>query len=129
MKPTKIISHIALALTLGCAVSLASAASAHEEHDTKAMAHKTAAGQLVRVTEKDAAWAAKALAEYPTDVCVVSEDKLGTDMGKPQDFIYREEGKADRLVRFCCNDCVKDFNEYPAKYLGMIDTAAKKAAK
>lgn len=74
----------------------------------------------------DAAWLAKAKAGYPTEICVVSEDKLGGDMGKPQDFIYREKSKTDRLVRFCCKDCVKDFNEDPGKYLKMLATAATK---
>ncbi len=90
------------------------------------MADESAKGQLVPVTEKDAAWVAQAKAEYPTTACVVSDDKLGGDMGKPADFIYREAGKPDRLIRFCCKDCVKDFNKTPAKYLGMLDQAAAK---
>jgi hypothetical protein len=119
-------------LTLTVALFAASAGSAHEGHNKdKAADHSEHAMkcQLVRVTDKDAAWAAKATAEYPTDVCVVSEDKLGADMGKPQDFIYREEGKPDRLVRFCCKDCVEDFNKEPEKYLKAIDDAAAKKAK
>ncbi|MBX3750164.1 MAG: hypothetical protein KF897_08755 [Opitutaceae bacterium] len=83
-------------------------------------------GQLVPVTEKDAAWVTKAKAEYPTTACVVSEDKLGGDMGKPADFIYRVEGKPDRLISFCCKDCVKDFNKDPEKYLKVLDAAAAK---
>ena len=51
-------------------------------------------------------------------------------MGKPQDYVYKHEGKPDRLVRFCCKDCVKDFNKDPEKYLKVLDeaTAAKAAA-
>ncbi|MEO6005303.1 MAG: hypothetical protein ABIZ04_07715 [Opitutus sp.] len=96
----------------------------HDTADTS-VAHRS---HLVKVTDKDAAWFAKAKADYPTDVCVVSEDKLGGEMGGPQDYIYREAGKADRLVRFCCKDCLKDFNADPTKFLGMIDAAAKKKA-
>ena len=105
---------------LGLAASLfvATSSFAHEGHMK---------GALVAVTEKDAAWLATAKAEYPSSVCVVSKDKLeGGDMGKPQDFIYRQEGKPDRLIRFCCKDCVRDFNKDPAEYLEKLDAAASK---
>ncbi len=62
---------------------------------------------------------------YPLDTCMVSGDKLGGDMGKSVDLIYR-----NRLVRFCCGDCIKDFQKEPAKYLKILDeAAAKKAAE
>jgi len=63
--------------------------------------------------------------------CAGSGDKLeGGDMGKPQEFVYKESGKPDQFVRFCCKDCIKDFKKEPAKYLKMItDAAAKKDAK
>jgi len=108
---------ISIVAALFGAIALTSAVFANEGNSK---------GQLVPVTEKDAAWVAKAKAEYPTTACVVSEDKLGGDMGKPVDFIYRVEGKPDRLVIFCCKDCVKDFNEDPEKYLKILDGAAKK---
>lgn len=122
-----------LALVMGVAATGASAA--HEEHGkAKAADHSghNMKGQLVKVDAKtDVAWLAKATADYPTNVCVVSNDKLGGDMGLPQDYIYRVAGKPDRFVRFCCKDCLKDFNEDPAKFLGLIDAAAakKKAGK
>ena len=108
---------ISIAAALLGAAATASTAFAHEGHNM---------GQLVPVSEKDAAWLAKAKAEYPTTACVVSEDKLGGDMGKPVDFIYRVEGKPDRLISFCCKDCIKDFNKDPEKYLKVLDGAAKK---
>ncbi len=101
---------------------------AHEGHAMAGMSNKMPSGQLVPVTEKDAAWLAKAKAEYPTKMCMVSGDKLGADMGKPVDYIYREEGKPDRLISFCCKDCVKDFNKNPEKYLKALDEAGAKAA-
>jgi hypothetical protein len=62
--------------------------------------------------------------------CVVSGDKLEDgDMGPPIDYIHKEEGKPDRLVRLCCKGCVKDFKKDPAKYLKMIDDAAAAKAK
>ncbi len=85
-------------------------------------------GQLVRVTaQTDATWLAKAQAAYPLKTCAVTGDELDSGaMGKPQDFIYRQAGKPDRLVRFCCADCTEDFAKAPAKYLKQIDDAAKK---
>ncbi len=117
-------------LTKILAVLAASAAftalplSAHEGHDKKAETAMT--GDLVPVSDKtDAAWLAKARAAYPLNSCAVSGDKFdGGDMGKPQDYVYRQDGKPDRFVRFCCKDCVRDFKKEPAKYLKMIDDAA-----
>ena len=121
MKSLRILS---VALALGCVSSLLLAASDHEGHDMAGSAGNTGGGKLVPITEKDSAWLAKAKAEYPTTTCIVSDDKLGEDMGKPADFIYREAGKPDRLISFCCKDCVKDFNKEPQKYLKMLDDAA-----
>ena len=87
------------------------------------------AGKLIPVTEKDAAWAAKARKEYPLDVCVTSDEKLGS-MGKSPEYIYRVAGQPDRLVVFCCEGCEEDFLKEPAKYLAKIDAAkAAMAAK
>jgi hypothetical protein len=68
--------------------------------------------------------------DYPLQTCVVSGDKLEkSEMGDPIDYLYAEQGKAPRLVRFCCKGCIKSFKKDPAKYLKMIDEAgAKKAA-
>lgn len=65
---------------------------------------------------------------YPLDTCVVSGEKLG-DMGKPIDYIHKEEGKPDRLVRFCCKMCIGKFKKDPAKYLKLIDDAAAAKTK
>ncbi len=62
-------------------------------------------------------------AAYPLDTCVVSGEKLG-EMGAPIDYIHKETGKPDRLVRFCCKMCVTKFKKDPAKYLKLIDDAA-----
>lgn len=95
----------------------------HQHHGTE---HQTAVtnkvGKLVPVTEKDAAWAAKARKEYPLDVCLTSDEKLGT-MGKSPEYIYRVSGQPDRLVVFCCDGCEDDFLKAPAKYLAKLDAA------
>lgn len=84
------------------------------------------AGKLIRVSEKDAAWAAKERKAYPLTVCVASDEDLGS-MGDSPEYIYRVAGQRDRLVVFCCEGCEEDFLKEPAKYLAKIDAA--KAAK
>jgi len=120
------IRSISLALAIVGFVAASGTAIAHEGHNKDAAAATAGSGQLVAVTEKDAAWVADQKAKYPTDVCIVSEDKLGGDMGKPVDYIFRVAGKPDRLVTFCCKDCVKDFNKDSEKYLKILDDAAAK---
>jgi len=64
---------------------------------------------------------------YPLQTCVVSGDKLvAGEMGPPVDYLYEEQGKEPRLVRFCCKSCIKTFKKTPAKYLNLIDEAAAK---
>ncbi len=74
---------------------------------------------------------AEANAAYPLNTCVVSGDKLdeANSMGGPVDYSYMEKGKPDRLVRFCCKGCIKDFEKEPAKYLAKLDEAAAAKAK
>ncbi len=104
-------------------------ASAQDEHRTSTSKTKTNAsavhGQLLPVTEKEAAWAAKERASYPLDTCVVSDEKLGS-MGKAPEYIYRVSGQPDRLVVFCCRGCDEDFSNDPAAYLAKIDAAKAK---
>lgn len=72
--------------------------------------------------------ASDATPAYPLDTCVVSGEKLG-EMGAPIDYIHKEEGKPDRLVRFCCKMCIGKFKKDPAKYLKLIDDAASAKTK
>ena len=65
---------------------------------------------------------------YPLTTCVVSGEKLGS-MGDAVDYVHKEEGKPDRLVRFCCASCIKKFKKDPAKYLAKLDEAEKAAAE
>ncbi len=75
--------------------------------------------------ETTAADSAAAVAAYPLTTCVISDDKLEDgDMGPPINYIHKEEGKPDRLVRFCCKHCIKKFKKDPARYLKVIDEAA-----
>jgi hypothetical protein len=79
-----------------------------------------------------AADAKKNSKEYPLKTCVVSDEKLGGDMGDPYVFTYKDKNNPNdpgREVRLCCKSCLKDFNKEPAKYLKKIDDAEKKAKK
>ena len=123
----KSITSLGLALAVTAGVFTAGVALAEDGHDhAMQKCAQCGSGQLVRATDQtDAAWLARARAEYPVSICVVSGDKLeGGAMGEPQDFIYRQAGAPDRLVRFCCKGCVQDFNKDPAKYLKKLDEAA-----
>ncbi|MDF3056201.1 MAG: hypothetical protein K0R17_416 [Rariglobus sp.] len=64
---------------------------------------------------------------YPITTCVVSDEPLG-DMGTPIDYIHKEAGKPDRLVKFCCKMCVGQFKKDPARYLAKLDAAVAKPA-
>lgn len=59
---------------------------------------------------------------YPMDTCVVSGEKLGS-MGDPIDFVH-----ANRLVRFCCKECVKEFRANPPKFTAKLPAAGSKKA-
>jgi hypothetical protein len=122
----KTIRRFALTLSLFFGLVTAPAVFAHNGVD-----HSNSAALTPVDSKTDAAWLAKATAAYPLDGCVISGDKFdGGAMGKPKDFIYKTADQPDRLVRLCCNDCVKDFNKEPAKYLKALDAAvAAKAGK
>ncbi len=127
----KLSSSVKFLTALVFSATLTPFALAHEGHN-KEQAANTPSGTFIKAAEAkvSAEWLAQAKASYPSDSCPVSEDKLeGGDMGPPQDYVYRQEGKPDRLVRLCCNHCVRDFKKDPAKYLKVIDEAAAPTAK
>lgn len=122
--------RISIVLALVSALSLSPVVFSHEGHTKDASAAKPPKGELVPTSSVNPEWLAKAKTSYPTEVCIVSDDKLeGGDMGTPQDFVYRVKGQPDRLVRFCCKDCVKDFNQDPEKYLGRLRQSGDSNAK
>lgn len=57
---------------------------------------------------------------YLLKYCLVSGEKFG-GMGKP--FVTNYMGQE---IKFCCPDCVKDFNKSPKKYLKKLAAAQKK---
>lgn len=62
--------------------------------------------------------AASIPATYPLKKCVVSDEVLGGEMGKP---VKVSSNGTD--VYLCCKSCVKDFNKEPAKYVKMVKDA------
>jgi hypothetical protein len=112
------------AVALGLSINGAVAHEAHKKEAEKTATAAAGAGMLHKLNEKDKVWAAKERAAYPLTVCLTSDEKLGS-MGDNAEFIYREKGKADRLLVFCCAGCEDDFKKEPAKFLAKLDAAAK----
>jgi YHS domain-containing protein len=65
--------------------------------------------------------AAPAAKTYPLDTCIVSGEKLG-EMGDP--VVVVKDGQE---YKFCCHDCVKQFEADPKKFADKL--AAADAAK
>lgn len=55
---------------------------------------------------------------YPTTTCIVSGEPLSEDGSKPVDVVYQ-----NRLLRFCCKTCKRDFAKDSKKYLAKLDAA------
>jgi YHS domain-containing protein len=70
------------------------------------------------LSELDKAVISKQKEAYPVQVCVVSGEKLGGNMGKPVDHVV-----GNRLVRLCCKACIKKLEKDPVKYLSRLDKA------
>jgi len=51
---------------------------------------------------------------YPLDICIVTDNELGS-MGDPISLIH--EGQE---VKFCCRPCVKKFQRDPQRYLAQL---------
>ncbi len=58
-------------------------------------------------------------ADYPLTTCIVSGDKLGSDDEVTQVVI------GNRLVRLCCDGCIKSVRAEPVKYLSKLDAETK----
>ena len=71
------------------------------------------------VTQK----AAEKIKPYTLPNCIVSGEKLG-EMGAP--IVTNYNGQE---IKFCCKNCIKDFDKAPAKYIKKIAEAEKAAAK
>lgn len=81
----------------------------HADHGTPAPAAK----------DRDALKKIAPSANYPLTSCVVSGDKLDA-MGERMAFEYQ-----GREVQFCCDGCIDEFLEDPAKFTGKLPAAPK----
>jgi len=52
---------------------------------------------------------------YPKDVCIVSDNKLGS-MGRVVTKTHENQE-----VKFCCKPCVKKFDKDPQKYISKLE--------
>jgi YHS domain-containing protein len=51
---------------------------------------------------------------YTMDTCLVSGEKLG-GMGKPFEYVHQGQ-----QIKFCCKNCLPDFEKDSAKYLAKL---------
>lgn len=58
---------------------------------------------------------------YTLKTCLVSDEKLGGDMGEAYTFVY-----ADREIKLCCKSCLAKFKKEPARYMKKLPAAAAK---
>ena len=59
---------------------------------------------------------------YKLETCLVSDEKLGADPGmKPYAFVH-----AGREIKLCCQDCKKEFDKSPGKFVSKLTEAEKK---
>jgi hypothetical protein len=75
-------------------------------------------------TSNDPAKKTEKVKPYLLKTCIVSDEKLGGDMGEP--YVFNYKGQEYKL---CCKDCRKDFDKAPAKYMKKLADAEKKAAE
>ena len=71
----------------------------------------TAALLLTGCASTEAGSAAANNKPYPLQVCLVTDNELGS-MGTPITLAYQGQ-----TVKFCCKPCVKKFKADPQKYL------------
>jgi len=115
MKPSSIAKFPLILVLLACAFVATPVALAQSPERSETATPAPSAEQV--------AWLAKAKADYPLRTCVVSGEGLSGGMGGPVDYVYREEGKPDRLIRFCCRTCLRDFKRSPERFLKKLDAA------
>jgi len=108
-------SFVLFLVVLATALSAASIMQAQSSEQNDATPRAPSAEHL--------AWLKKAKTDYPLQTCLVSSEGLGGKMGGPVDYIYKQEGKPDRLVRLCCRSCLRDFSRSPERYLARLDAA------
>lgn len=67
----------------------------------------------------DDALPAKPGDKQPVNVCIVSGEHL--QPGDIVTYVYQQDGKPDRTLRFCCRKCLARFKTNPELYLKKLD--------
>ena len=73
------------------------------------------AGLFAGCETHDHATATAGAKAYPLKTCIVSGEKLDS-MGQPVVKVFNGQE-----IKFCCNDCVKDFDKDPQKFLTKLN--------
>lgn len=108
-----------LTLTLGLATSLSAApAETTKPAPKQPAAEKKPADEKKRAAKKKPAEKA-APKPYPLDVCIVTDNDLGS-MGEETEIVHNGQ-----TVKFCCKPCEEKFLKNPARYLEKLAPEAK----
>jgi hypothetical protein len=113
---------VVLALVLGAGLVMQSGCSKGDSHPTGDHSSPASVPASPAPGPDEATVIKEQLSTYPLQICVVSGEKLGGEMGEAVNYVYQ-----GRLIRFCCKSCLKDFNKDPQKYIKILDEAAEKA--
>lgn len=89
--------------------------------DCKAEFQKDPSKYIAKI---DAAVIAAQSKKYSAKTCVVTDEEFGGEMGEPVDYVI-----GNRMVRLCCNGCIKKLRKDPLKYLAMLDQSKKAGEK
>lgn len=76
------------------------------------------------VAALDAAVVAEQMPKYALEVCAVSGEEFGGEMGDPIPFVA-----GNRLVKLCCKSCIKKIRKDPLAFYGKLDKAVALKAK
>lgn len=76
------------------------------------------AATVAKPTDKKPAATSTKPKPYPLDVCLVTDNDLGS-MGEETSLVY--EGQ---IVKFCCTPCEAKFLKNPTKFLAKLPSAA-----
>ena len=100
-------SFISLLAAAALAVGLSACSHNHEGHDHSGPSEGAGSAP-----------GDKSAKAYPLSVCLVTGESF--DHGKP--YVFTHEGQE---IKLCCKDCLKDFQNEPAKYLAKLKTDSK----
>ncbi|RKY19095.1 MAG: hypothetical protein DRQ55_11530 [Planctomycetota bacterium] len=90
----------------------------------KGCVKKVGADPAAFIAKLDAAAIAAQKADYPLDVCLVSGEAFGGDMGEPIDVVH-----AGRYVKLCCGGCTKGLAKNPEQLIAKLDAATMAAQR